>query len=66
MLSSAKSLDDGAAARQALLRDPKRMTSLLMRALSSSILHDNVNGDVARRASTEREEEEDDDADEEG
>ncbi|KAG7399355.1 hypothetical protein PHYBOEH_009157 [Phytophthora boehmeriae] len=50
MLSSAKSLDDEAA-RLAVLRDPKRMASLLVRAFSSSIVE-------AQTASAQQEEDE--------
>ncbi|RLN57674.1 hypothetical protein BBJ29_000421 [Phytophthora kernoviae] len=55
MLTSAKSMDDEAA-RLAVLRDPKRMASLLVRAFSSSILE--ANGDSATGQA--RQEEEDD------
>ncbi|KAL3671565.1 hypothetical protein V7S43_003482 [Phytophthora oleae] len=43
MLASAKSMDDEAA-RLAVLRDPKRMAALLVRAFSSSMLEDPRNG----------------------
>ncbi|ETK92513.1 hypothetical protein L915_04200 [Phytophthora nicotianae] len=62
MLSSAKSMDDEAA-RLAVLRDPKRMAALLVRAFSSSILDESVNG-AARRGSTHAQEEEDEEVEE--
>ncbi|KAG2791060.1 hypothetical protein Pcac1_g265 [Phytophthora cactorum] len=62
MLSSAKSMDDEAA-RLAVLRDPKRMAALLVRAFSSSILDESVNG-AARRRSTQTQEEEDEEVEE--
>ncbi|KAF4033384.1 Myotubularin-like phosphatase domain [Phytophthora infestans] len=62
MLSSAKSMDDEAA-RLAVLRDPKRMAALLVRAFSSSILDDSVHG-AARRGSTQAQEEEDEEVEE--
>eukprot|EP00644_Phytophthora_capsici_P010407 jgi/Phyca11/17710/fgenesh1_pg.PHYCAscaffold_30_\ len=43
MLASAKSMDDEAA-RLAVLRDPKRMAALLVRAFSSSMLEETRNG----------------------
>ncbi|KAK1945025.1 Myotubularin-related protein 2 [Phytophthora citrophthora] len=43
MLASAKSMDDEAA-RLAVLRDPKRMAALLVRAFSSSMLEEPRNG----------------------
>ncbi|KAG6977145.1 hypothetical protein JG688_00000660 [Phytophthora aleatoria] len=62
MLSSAKSMDDEAV-RLAVLRDPKRMAALLVRAFSSSILDESVNG-AARRRSTQTQEEEDEEVEE--
>ncbi|CAI5745053.1 unnamed protein product [Peronospora destructor] len=59
MLSSAKSMDDEAA-QLAVLRDPERMASLLIRAFSLSILEKSVNGVRTRR----REEEEDEEVEE--
>ncbi|POM80038.1 Myotubularin-like protein, partial [Phytophthora palmivora] len=56
MLASAKSMDDEAA-RLAVLRDPKRMAALLVRAFSSSMLED-ANGDAGRRDGLEEEDEE--------
>ncbi|CAI5703228.1 hypothetical protein KXD40_003820 [Peronospora effusa] len=57
MLSSAKSMDDEAV-RLAVLRDPKRMASLLVRAFSSSMVESSVNGVRTRRREEEEEDEE--------
>uniref|UniRef100_H3HAP0 FYVE-type domain-containing protein n=1 Tax=Phytophthora ramorum TaxID=164328 RepID=H3HAP0_PHYRM len=63
MLSSAKSLDDEAA-RLAVLRDPKRMAALLVRAFSSSMVEEAVTGDGVRRKSLPRQEEDDEEVEE--
>ncbi|TDH65573.1 hypothetical protein CCR75_006711 [Bremia lactucae] len=56
MLSSAKSMDDEAA-RLTVLRDPKRMAALLIRAFSTSMMEHSMCGSLARRGSTEEEDE---------
>ncbi|EGZ15847.1 hypothetical protein PHYSODRAFT_508901 [Phytophthora sojae] len=56
MLSSAKSMDDEAA-RMAVLRDPKRMAALLVRAFSSSMADDS---DAAQRERAHEEDENED------
>ncbi|CAH0518390.1 unnamed protein product [Peronospora belbahrii] len=51
---------DDETARLAVLRDPKRMAALLVRAFSSSILENAVNGVGERRQSVQRRQEEED------